>query len=743
VKRLVLLVPAVALAFTATYVARAQERATAGATGEGPRLAPTAHPAIPAETSQFWLVPDAAARAAAGRDGNVTRLVRGVRLIADGQFAAGLPLVRGARLDSSPLAAYAQYYEAIALIGLDRPEEAETILEALDKRDPDGYLDEAVPMQLADVELSRGEAKDAVDVLDDLSDEKLSDPEEVFLRLGRAAEAAGDRDRALKAYRKVYYDFPLSMQASDAQSGIERLETASLVASDRFKQQLARAERLFSARRWAQARAAFEPLARAASGNDRELVAIRLAECDYYLDRHRAAREALGPFLDGGSREAEARFFHLTATRALGQLDAYVALARKLVADHPDTEWAPETLNNLASHYIIVDDDAAADAVFRELYRRYPKSRHAERAAWKSGWWAYRNGDYLVAAQMFEDAAAAYPRADNRPAWLYWAGRSRDRLNDPVNASARYRIVVADYQNSYYGRLASKLLEARREPPVQTMVVVDRTVTTGATTLANDAVVRALAAAGLYDDALKEVQYARRIWGDSSVLQATHAWLRHQQGLELKATDRFNALRGAINTMRRAYPQFMAAGGEETLPPDLLRIIFPLDYWPLIKKYSDAHRLDPYLVAALMAQESTFTAEIRSSANAYGLMQLIPSTARRYARKVGIKRFSTSSLTNPETNVRLGTQYFKDLIDRFGGAHYALASYNAGENRVAQWRGEWGDLAQDEFIDNIPFPETQTYVKRILGTAEDYRRLYGSGVLAPATMRPGTTRRTD
>jgi soluble lytic murein transglycosylase len=128
-----------------------------------------------------------------------------------------------------------------------------------------------------------------------------------------------------------------------------------------------------------------------------------------------------------------------------------------------------------------------------------------------------------------------------------------------------------------------------------------------------------------------------------------------------------------------------------------------------------------------MAQESTFTAEIRSSANAYGLMQIIPSTGRLYARKLGIRAFSTAMLRNPETNVRIGTQYFKDLIDRFRGAHLALAGYNAGERRVVQWTAERPGVPQDEFIDDIPFPETQNYVKRILGTAEDYRRLYGAG----------------
>ena len=103
-------------------------------------------------------------------------------------------------------------------------------------------------------------------------------------------------------------------------------------------------------------------------------------------------------------------------------------------------------------------------------------------------------------------------------------------------------------------------------------------------------------------------------------------------------------------------------------------------------------------------------------------------------------------LTNGETNIRLGTLYFKRLVEQFGGTYYALASYNAGENRVVRWKAERPGMDEDEFIDDIPFPETQNYVKRILGTAEDYRRLYGEGggrprpaVKASAVKKPVPT----
>jgi soluble lytic murein transglycosylase len=693
-------------------------------------VTPTNHPPIPGHPSLYWLVPDLPVSRTGGRAAGSASasFARGVTLIKKNDFAAGLPLVRGGDLAATPLAAYSRYYTGVALLGLRRPQEAEGVLDGIGNM-PVGYLQEAVPLKLAEAALAAGHTEKAVEILDDLSDEEdLADPEAVLVQLGGALEAAGEREDAFRAYQRVYYEFPLTDEATTAQAGMERLLTPALIPSDRFRLELGRAEHLFTARRWAQARAAFAALSRAAGREHRELIALRLAECDYYLGRHRAAREALVPYLDDASREAEARFFHLSSIRALGDQTTYVRLARQLVAEHPDSSWSEETLNNLASHYITNDDDAEADQVFRELARRFPKSRYADRAAWKIGWFAYKQDRFEEAAKTFEAAAAAFPRADYRPSWLYWAARSRDQMGSRSAANALYRIVAGDYLNSYYGRLASSVLSERREPPVQPIVAVDKAPATPL--VPNDAVIRALIGAGLYDDALREVDYARDTWGDSAPLQATIAWIRNRRGLAPGADQRFVDVRGAITIMRRAYPQFMAAGGEQ-LPPDVLRVIFPLDYWALIKKYSDAHKLDPYLMTALVAQESTFTPDVRSSANAVGLMQLIPGTGRRYASKLGI-RYSARILTQPETNIRLGMRYFKDLIDRFGGAHYALASYNAGEHRIARWIEERPDFTQDEFIDDIPFPETQTYVKRILGTADDYRRLYGDGVLSAA-----------
>src|SRR4029078_6447923 len=97
-------------------------------------------------------------------------------------------------------------------------------------------------------------------------------------------------------------------------------------------------------------------------------------------------------------------------------------------------------------------------------------------------------------------------------------------------------------------------------------------------------------------------------------------------------------LRRAITVMRRAYPQFLAAGGEG-LPAEILQIIFPLTYWDSIKRTPAICELHPYVVAALIAQESTFDASARSVANAWGLMQIVPATGKRLPRRRGLPPF--------------------------------------------------------------------------------------------------------
>jgi len=681
-------------------------------------LQPTMHAALPQNIDDYWFAPRPVDLAAARNPA----LTGAAAAYASGNYSSTLALARQAVAAGGPLQIYAQYYQAVAQLKLSNPSDADKSFDAVLARKPEGYLSVAAMLGKAEAAESRGDHSAALAIYETLSTHKSIAPEDVLGRLARAALAAGNRSRAAEAYVRIYYEFPLSDAAAGAKNALGSLQ--DLIVRKDYKLDLGRALILFGAKRYADARSALVEIQNDVSGDDREVVDLRIAESDFFLKRYAAARDGVRPYLDRASRRGEAKFFYLAAANALGEADEAVQLTRALVAEFPDSSWSDEALNNLGTHYIVTNQDDLAAQTFRELFEKFPTGPHAERAAWKYGWWAYTTGNYAETARVFEAAAAAFPRSDYRPPWLYWSARARDKLGQRETADARMRLIHADYLNSYYGRLAARRLPVEKvasgngsaDPSIVAAGVQSAPAPAIPDPPPNATLIRQLLAAGLYDDALDELRYAQKAWATTPAIEATMAWVYHERG----------ELRRAITVMRRAYPQFLMAGGE-ALPAQILQIIFPLTYWDAIKKNAAIYELDPYIVAALIAQESTFDARAHSGANAYGLMQILPSTGRRLAIALGIRRFNTSVLLNGETNIRLGTLYFKRLVQQFGGSYYALASYNAGENRVARWKAERPGMDEDEFIDDIPFPETQNYVKRILGTAEDYRHLYGEG----------------
>lgn len=679
------------------------------------QLSPTAHQPLARTATELWLVPsaeDVSPRALAP----YKSLIDGAMAFGAGDYRGALPLVSQASLASTDLRDYAAYYTAASQLRLSRSADARSLFHALRERKPAGFLSVSSAIGEAEAAEALGDYKAAIAIYQDLVESKTTINEDVLSRLARASFAANERKQAAEAYLRVYYEFPLTDAAIAAETQLEALRDHYTRVS--YKADLGRAQMFYGARRYPEARAAFASLQGQVSGDDRELVDLRIAECDFFLKRYPAVRDELRPYLDNASRKAEARFFALSAMRELDMDDEFVAATRALVDEFPDSSWSEEALNNLGTHYILTNEDDLAAKAFRELYEKFPSGIRAERAAWKYGWYQYKTGDYPETIRVFESAATAFNRSDYRPLFLYWAARAHGKAGNGPQADERLRLVQTDYGNSYYGRLASVKLTPRVEARVDAVPVNRQTAGIAATAsaLPTERLIRMLLAGGLYDDAINELRFAQRAWGPSTPVDATIAWVHYRKG----------DLRRAITLMRRAYPQHMTSVGQE-LPSEILQVIFPLTYWDWIRKYSTPRGLDPYMIAALIAQESTFDPKVRSSANAWGLMQLVPPTGRQLARTLGIPRFKTSMLTNPEINIRLGTLYFSRLVEQFGGTYYALASYNAGESRVVRWRAERPGLDQDEFIDDIPFPETQNYVKRILGTAEDYRMLYGKG----------------
>lgn len=149
------------------------------------------------------------------------------------------------------------------------------------------------------------------------------------------------------------------------------------------------------------------------------------------------------------------------------------------------------------------------------------------------------------------------------------------------------------------------------------------------------------------------------------------------------------------------------------LPNFLSEIYLPVHYENLIKKYSQENNLDPYLVLALIREESFFKSDAVSTAKACGLMQLLFGTAKQVAWNSG-QRIYRKDLFIPAINIRLGTTYLKSLFNKYNGETYlALAAYNAGNHKVDRWIEKFGNVPENEFIEMIPYTETRTYVKNI------------------------------
>ncbi len=683
-------------------------------------LMPTRHPPLPRELSQVWLAPSqsSTSRPVPGAD-----LESAVASIGRGEYSKALKVLSQSSDRHGILADYATYYAGVAHLGLLHGDDALRTFKALRERKPSGYLFEAAALGEARAYEVLDQPASAILIYEALLQEKLTRPEDVYMRLGLAARAAHQRSKAADAFGRVYYEFTLTGRAPEAAAQLALLNLAPAPSgSPRYQLDLGRAARLYGAKQYPEAREAYESLRARATDEDRDLIRLRLAESDYYLKRARNARESLRPLIEGGPRQAEALYHFALASRDLRDVATYLRLSRRVVNEFPTDVWAEASLNALASYYLKIDDDERADATFRELYEKNPKGGNAERAAWKVGWRSYRQGRYAETIRYFDRATYDFPRSDYRPSWLYWSGRAYERLNAKAIADERYLLAVSDYLNSYYGRLAAKRLD--RDAPLRAVAIsksADIELPTGLPP--NAPLVRALLEGGLLEAAVNELTFAQRMWGDSAAIQATLAWIGQQQSFDKNGMERLLTSRAGISQMRRAYPQFMTAAGD-SLPREILTSIFPLHYWDLIRTHSAANGLDPYLVSALVFQESTFVPDVRSHANAYGLMQLIPPSARYYARKLNL-RYSSSLLTRPEANIRMGTAHVADAIRDFGGLHLALASYNAGPSPVRRWMAERPGLEPEEFIDDIPYPETQNYVKRILGQTEDYRRIYG------------------
>jgi len=156
------------------------------------------------------------------------------------------------------------------------------------------------------------------------------------------------------------------------------------------------------------------------------------------------------------------------------------------------------------------------------------------------------------------------------------------------------------------------------------------------------------------------------------------------------------------------------------------RTVYPLEHADAIRDAARRYHLAPPLVAAVVYAESRFDEHARSSQGAVGLMQILPETAEQIADESGAVSFTAADLEDPRVNVRYGCYYLRQALDAFDGdVRAAVASYNAGMGAVSEWRAEAAADGHALRPRDIPYPETQAYVKKVLKARRVYRETYG------------------
>jgi soluble lytic murein transglycosylase len=373
---------------------------------------------------------------------------------------------------------------------------------------------------------------------------------------------------------------------------------------------------------------------------------------------------------------------------------------------YPRATRASEALYGIGR--IFQDRGAHEPAIraFSTLLQRHPKSPLADEAAWRIGWSEYLRGRFFQAAAAFERAAER--PAPFGPAALYWRARALERLQSAANL--QYEQILDRFPASYYAALAEQRIGAPEGSRLRPRLAENR-----------------LPARPVLSGAFSDDAYGRRI---STLLDLR---LPRLARLELSRVERrwparwddrtfldaWLASGGFAEALRRATRAGACQPGEPAFA-----YCYPLAFWDIVSRESEQHGIDPFLVLAIVRQESAYDPYARSAARALGLMQLLPSTAQRTANRVGID-VSEESLLRADANLVLGIAHLRELLDRYGGnVVRALAAYNAGTDAVARWESKVRGAEDDEFVERIGFRETRDYVRRVLANRRVYRALY-------------------
>lgn len=665
-----------------------------------------------------------------GEAASAAWLALGHAYLLDHKYSQAVAALVNSEREGTALDDYAAYLTAQAYLAENNLPAAQSVLAGFAAKYPDSIFVPRIPVLQAGLYIQQGDPQNALAILNAHRSEAIADKPDFLSDLARANLMAGNKDSAEQLYEHIYIDYPLSPQATDARA---QLVSLGVLDSMPISERRARADALFNEHRYAEAEEEYRSLAGSASlvdGAHNDMM-VAVAACELKL--HRLTKSDLEQLPDTNDNAGARRLYlMMELARNDNDTDAQQSIVREMESRFPTSRWLARALLSSGNMYLLRKDYPTAVRYYVDLATRFPHacSSHysgpcsdaTPAAHWRAAWLTYRLGDYTEAARMMDAQIRDYPDSDETSAALYWRARIyADQDHDTAMAVKYYRTVDRVYRHYYYADLAEQRLSQlgyRPDDAPTGSAMLDSLQPEDVPELSDDipdqdphlVKARLLANAGLNEYISPEIQAADGSdeWGSLA---------------EAEIYAHYGEPWHALHLMKRAIPYYTTAAFGE-IPLVYWRILFPQPYWSDIKHYSAQYNLDPFMVASLIRQESEFNPGAVSYANAYGLMQLLPSVGRSLARQEGIRHFRTRDLLDPETNIRLGCLYLRQMLNEFNNhPEYAFAAYNAGDNRVNEWQADGQFKNMDVFVESIPFTQTRNYVQSILRNEGIYRDL--------------------
>jgi soluble lytic murein transglycosylase len=658
------------------------------------------------------------ARSHPGAGASTAYLAMGHAYGLDHRYADAATSYREAKSAGDSLDDYADYLGAQAAVSAGHGAEAYGLLDRFAEKYPESIFVANAPVTLANAHLQQGDAAGALKVLEPLAGTVTSARTDYRYALGRAYQLTGDSAKAAAAFRWIYVSQPLTYEASQSAAQMQAMGTP-LTAGERK----AHADVLFNAKRYSEASAEYTALGRnnaQLSAADRDALTIYAAVCDLKLKQ--VTRKDVERLPDTGDDTAALKLYMLSElSRSEGDRVQHDELIAQMVKRFPASRWLEEALYSGGNMYLLKHDPAQAIYHYTTLVTLFPNSAYAPSAHWRAAWMYYRTRKYTDAARMMDEQLQRYPGGIEIPTALYWRGRIlEDEDHNFGQAVNYYRTLSSTYADYYYAVLARQRLTVLGTQPAVTpagaLSAVHKApapVLTGELPENDPHLIKArlLANAALNEYIGQEIQ-ASPTAGEWGALAQAEIYASYGENTR------------ALQSMKKSGISFFTLPIDQ-IPAVYWKLLFPQPYWTELVADSGKNGLDPYLVASLIRQESEFNAGVVSHANAYGLMQLLPSVGKAMAKREGLKSFNAKELLNPSINLELGTANLKAVLDRFGGqTEYALAAYNAGDTPIRQWLSSNDYKDVPEYVESIPYTETREYVQAILRNREIYRALY-------------------